>query len=146
MLASIPNDSLTEVRSTLTQARIIAAARKPRMKKRNQEDTGHRIADPEASKRAGFPASHVGDLVGFHTAHSDGERCCHRRPSPACQHATGRSARRARFTAVRLWGVRDPGESPPGLWGRYPQARAPFPAAFKTAPEAPSWRRGRARI
>ena len=38
--------------------------------------------------------------------------------------------------------TRDPGESPPGLWGRYPQARAPFPAAFKTAPEAPSWRRG----
>ena len=34
------------------------------------------------------------------------ERCCHRRPSPACQHAAGRSARRARFTAARLWGVR----------------------------------------
>jgi hypothetical protein len=77
MPASIANDSLTEVRSTLTQAPIIAAARKPRMKRRNQEDTGRRVADPEASTKAGFPASMSATWSAF-TPRTSMEERCHR--------------------------------------------------------------------
>jgi hypothetical protein len=35
------------------------------------------------------------------------------------------------YSCVPVGQRRSPSESPPGLWERYPQARAPVPAAFK---------------
>ncbi|MEA2759318.1 MAG: hypothetical protein QOH65_1931 [Methylobacteriaceae bacterium] len=113
-------------------------------------------------KRAGFPGPRVGDLVGFHTAHFDGganrsatcsgitlfcatsKRQRGHSPSPACQHATGLSARRARFTAARLWGARATLAKAPRVSGvGTPRRGRRSPPRSRTSRETPSWRRGR---